>query len=326
LMFALDSSRRMLFIPVLVCLVILTGLSCPASAAADILVSANGLWRDVNESEIGLQGQRWVVPDRYRTLEFDRDALNARLALAPLEYSPAAQEDLPVLILPLPDGGYGRFRFVASSVMAPDLVAQFPQIKTYAAVGIDDPTAYARFDLTPHGFHAMILPTGGTIYIDPYQRGDNVHAISYSSRDFRRGELFQEYGPLNPSIARQAPGSGLVNWSSGSELRTYRTAIAATGEYTQYFGGSVPDALAEIATLVNRVSGIYEREVAVRMQLIANETAIIYTDPTKDPYSNNNGIAMLSENQANLDAVIGGGNYDFGHVVSTWYGGGIAYL
>jgi hypothetical protein len=327
-----NTLRGGLYIPALVCLALLTVLSRPASASAPSVISAasansaNSLWQEVNEADFSATGARWIIPERYRTLALDLDTLAAGLAEAPLEFTPAAQRELPVIVLPLPDGGYGRFRFVDSPVMAAELAVQFSQMKTYAAVGIDDPSGYARFDWTLHGFHAMILSPSGTIYIDPYQRGDTAHYISYFARDFSRAEVFHEYGPLSvvPPLDKQVEGQ--ARWTSGTELRTYQTAIAATGEYTQYFGGTVPDALAEITTLINRISAVYEREVAVRMQLIANETAIIYTDPTKDPYTNGDGYAMLGQNQANLDAVIGSNNYDFGHVVSTWNGGGLAYL
>ncbi len=110
---------------------------------------------------------------------------------------------------------------------------------------------------------------------------------------------------------------------SGSQLRTYRLAMAATGEYTQFHGGTVPLALAAIVTAMNRVNGIYEREVAIRMVLVADTDDLIYTDGTSDPYTNNDGSTMLGENQSNIDAVIGSANYDIGHVFSTG-GGGVA--
>jgi hypothetical protein len=113
--------------------------------------------------------------------------------------------------------------------------------------------------------------------------------------------------------------------SSGATLRTYRIAVAATGEYTAFHGGSVAGALGAIVSTINRVNGIYEREVAVRMVLVADNDRVIYTDGATDPYTNSNGSTLLGENQANLDAVIGSANYDIGHVFSTG-GGGIASL
>ena len=87
--------------------------------------------------------------------------------------------------------------------------------------------------------------------------------------------------------------------------------------------------------IMNRVTGVYERDVAIHYNIIANNDLITYAgDNTScggpctaanDPYTNNNGGTMLGENQANIDAVIGSANYDIGHVFSTG-GGGIAQL
>ena len=283
----------------------------------------NALWREVAESSFPVQGTRLIVPAVYRTLALDEVALSSILAQAPLENTVALGAGT-LLALPLPDGSLAHFHVVKSPIMAAALAAQFPQIQTYLGQGVDDPTATVRFDRTPSGFHALILGASGSIAIDPYSRNDTAHYISYFAKDEARpaAQGFNELG-----VVRSHPlsGNGARPAASGPTLRTYRLALAADGEYTQFFGGTVAGALAAMVTSVNRVNGVYERELAVRMVLIANETSIIYTNAATDPYTNDDGFAMLDENQSNLDTVIGNANYDFGHVFSTG-GGGVAGL
>jgi hypothetical protein len=174
----------------------------------------------------------------------------------------------------------------------------------------------------------MVLSADGTVYIDPYAPGDVEHYLAYFRRDYQRaggntftcgvtassGDDRRDTSVFSPA---QAP--------HGTQLRTYRLAMAATGEYTAFYGGTVPGAMNGIVTTMNRVNGLYERDVAVRMTLVANNDLIVYTNGATDPYTNNNGFTMLNQNQANLDAVIGSANYDIGHVFSTG-GGGVAAL
>ena len=121
---------------------------------------------------------------------------------------------------------------------------------------------------------------------------------------------------------------------TGAALRTYRLALAATAEYTAAVGGgsvdgngnlvtagTVPKALAAMVTSVNRVDGVYERDFAIRMVLVNNTDQLIYTNASTDPYTNDDGDAMLDQNQSNVDKVIGDANYDIGHVFSTGGGG-----
>lgn len=133
---------------------------------------------------------------------------------------------------------------------------------------------------------------------------------------------------LTKKIAKGQVASLTAAACLGTNLRTYRLALACTGEYAVAVAGAgptVPAVAAAMLTSINRVTGVYEREVSLRMTLIANNNNLIYLNGATDPYTNNNGGTMLGENQANIDAVIGNANYDIGHVFSTG-GGGIASL
>ena len=298
--------------------------STPALAAE----SPDRVWRDVREHEIPRSERaRQIVPQRFRAIGLDRARLAALLARAPEERAQRPHESPLVLDLPLPDGSFGTFRVVASPVMEPALAAKYPQIRTYLGQGVDDPTATVRLDVTPKGFHAQIIGAGGTSYVDPYQPGDVDHYIAYRKHDHTAGvrgicEVTGE--PIDEERAKDALAKRMhAKLSSGANLRTYRLAMAATGEYTQFHGGAVVDALAAIVTTMNRVNGLYEREVSVRMVLVASNDLIVFTDPSSDPYANTSGD--LDENQSTIDSVIGSANYDIGHLVGTG-GGGIASL
>jgi hypothetical protein len=306
----------------LVATILILGLAAVASAQT----AASFVWSDVSSTAIAPAGERVIIADPFRALSLDRTELGVYLSRVPLENS-AAATFRPELELPLPDGTMGRFAIVESPIMAPELQARYPEIRTYAGYGVDDPSAYVRFDLTPAGFHAMIFSSGGTIFIDPYQLGDDRHYQSYYKRDFRSDKLLGGCTIVDDAgmAAEIERLSSQFGQRSGTQLRTYRTVVAATGEYTAHFGGTVALAMAAIVTSMNRVDGVYELEVAVRMVLVANNDLVVYTNAATDPYTNADGATMLSQNQATCDAVIGSANYDIGHVFSTG-GGGIAGL
>jgi len=105
---------------------IVLGLLVVPSRAAQ----TSALWYDVREQNIAAAGTSDIIPDRYRTLGLDEPALRQLLATAPLEGTPEAQDAAPMIELPLPAGGFARFRFVESPIMEPALAAKYPEIKT----------------------------------------------------------------------------------------------------------------------------------------------------------------------------------------------------
>ncbi len=317
------SGRRLL-----VLFAILSNLAGFASAAGALQTA---FFRDVVAGTLPTRTAREApLPRRFRAVAVDFAALARVLAEAPVERDARSLE----LVLPYPDGSNRRFAVQESSIMEPALAAKFPDIHTYVAQGLDDPTATARLSVTPLGFHALVLSAAGTVLIDPYVRGDSRHALSYFKRDARhaRGngfhcDVIDELAA--DDAAELSVGAVVPLAASGTQLRTYRLALAATGEYSAAVCAPNPAAvgcaMSAMVVSMNRVDGVYEREVAIRMVLVANDNLIVYTDGTTDPYTNGNGATMLGENQSNLDAVLGSTNYDIGHVFSTG-GGGIAQL
>ena len=273
-----------------------------------------------------------------RALTLDVAGLHAALATAPAE---SARGMAPlVLALPQPNGTTARFALREAPVMEPALAARFPQIKTYAGVGLDDVHATVRLDLSPMGFHAQVLTTGGqSFYIDPVSRTDTRHYLAFYRHDMNRAAA----GPVpscgfaptpaeeKAAALRVTVGTATANrvLASGSELKTYRLAMANTAEYAVTKGNTAVGVMAGKVATVNRVVGVYEKELAVRMVLVANNDQLDFLSGTgpqpPTPYTNSNGSAMLGQNQSNVDVIIGTANYDIGHVVSTG-GGGVAFL
>ncbi|MCZ2458823.1 MAG: M12 family metallo-peptidase [Chitinophagales bacterium] len=274
-------------------------------------------------------GLRNISPEKFRGSVLDVNAISNFLRSLPHEKDIRNKKEAPVMELPMPDGSTAKFHVWESPVMEPSLAARFPEIMTFEGQGIDDPFAMIRFDFNPYfGFSAQILSTGGDVFIDPYARGEIGNYISYYSSENKRSPAFLcNTLPRPVSIPKIANKIEAI--CKGTQLFTYRLALACTGEYAKAVclpnAPTVPATLAAMTTTVNRVDGIYESELDVRMVLVSNNDQLIYLDGATDPYTNNDGSTMLGQNQATIDAIIGSSNYDFGHVFSTG-GGGIAML
>lgn len=301
------------------------------SITGSINASAKGgrdYWQSLENQRVVYKGEKLINAVAYSSFRLNQYGLKEIFETSPELTSSNQRSRQVVVSIPMPDGQFADFALFKTEVMHPDLAARYPMITTYAGQGITDPNATARFDFTQFGFHGMILTPSGTWFIDPYSLQDQEHYMVYYKKDFftskerichvtESSSLYEElrHGNSVESVAK----------SVGTELKTYRLAMAATGEYTAFYGGTVPDALAGIVTSVNRITGIYEREFAIRMTLIPNTDTLIFTNANTDPYTNNNGGTMLGQNQATVNSYIGTANYDIGHVFSTG-GGGIAGL
>lgn len=292
-------------------------------------------WVEVSAAEASRPvASRQITPGQARLIDLDLAAVRALTdGLPQADTASRAGQRAPTLTLPMPDGSLLTFQLHATEVMAPGLAARYPQIRTFAGVVPGRPHIRARFDLSPRGLRGQIFTPAGEVYLDPLSRERTDRHQLYFTRDLT------PTGARPVDVVLPAPGTSANREATqsappiirtGKSLLTYRIAFATTGEYAKYHD---PDAsqtnkalvLAEIVNVTNRVSGVYERDVGVRLQLIDQTDALIFTNANTDPYTNDDGGMMLDENITTLKRVLGGSAFDIGHVLSTG-GGGVAYL
>ncbi len=279
-------------------------------------------------------GEMNIVPQKYQIFKLDIESFKKRLA--PLDarsiYSTISSE--VVLELPMPDGSLQPFKVSESSMMAPTLADQFPNIKTYDIVGVDD-GARGKLDWTSWGLHGMVRSVNGDFFIDPYALGDSVHYISYFTSDFVKESqnLFDEkiFHPVSNVKKYLAGAVGRSeNACSGVALRIYRLAIACTGEYAKAVTGltrpTLEQVFSSVLTSINRVNGVYESKLGIKLVLVAKETSVLFTDPASDPYPGSPDMwAIYDLSQGILDQYIGNKEYDIGHTLHN-QGGGLASM
>ncbi len=288
------------------------------------------LWNSIEEAKITPKGERVIVPQKYKTYHISTE-LKTVLWAAPNEKDVKLENSQTIIELPMPDGTMKKYRVVYSPVMAPELAAAYPDIKTFNITGVDEPGIYGKIDWTEMGFHAMIRKPGTDVYIDPYCRTNYVDYITYNFSDYDKDPSKIQHcegtveNPKNNKKKRNTNTSS-ISPCIGDSLQTYRLAVACTGEYAVAATGlsspTVGQTLSCIVTTVNRVDGVYETEIASKLVLVATETVVVYTNATTDPFTgNNNANTLINESQTVLDANIGDANYDVGHTFSTGGGG-----
>lgn len=290
------------------------------------------VWKDVPAFKNSLNEAG--MPVAFRSIVLDTLQLKNFLKTIPLENNVPIKKSNFILSVPMPDKSIQRFRVVESPIMESELAAKFPTIKTYSGQGIDDQSATIKFDYTSLGFHAMVYSPNGTVFIDPINNSLIEYVSFYKSDLVPINSTFNCHASTDAVRENEAPSlsnpkkksAGSSDYTAGSILRRYRLALACTGEYAQKVGGAKDKVISAMTTSINRVNGVYELELSIRMVLVSNNDQLVYLNSSTDPYNNADISQLLTQNQSNIDKVIGSANYDIGHVFSTSPGGGMAQV
>lgn len=293
----------------------------------------NKIWSKITEDKIAekVKFERASMPDKFELFSTDFSQLRNALRNAPLDVSGITSNT--IVSFPDPNGNVSEYVIYEAPVMEKGLSDRYPDIKSYVGKGLSDKTATIRFSTSLFGLHLMMTSGEiGTYYIDTYTKDLNNYIV-YSRKDIRNTRTFSCLVQDDPKAIQEEINIETLRATDG-KFRQYRLAMACTIEYAAYHVNASPavevtDAekkatvLAAMNATMTRVNGIYEKDMSLRMNLVANNDLVIFINT--DSFTNNDANALINESQTVIDGAIGSANYDIGHTVSTG-GGGLAQL
>ncbi|MGO1751516.1 MAG: zinc-dependent metalloprotease family protein, partial [Psychroflexus sp.] len=295
-------------------------------------------WSQIDENKLE---QKEILETFYEvksksTYHLNFDTVKSELTNAPYRYE--ASDSQVQIEIPDENGDVNTYKIFKVKTMSDELTEKFPEISSYIGISQKEKSHRLRMTSTPQGLYAMVLrPHLGNLIINPITQ-DAQYYSAFNKKYTNETAAFNycdntEEVDYNSNLTTDDYETLDVD---DSTLRTYDLALATTGEYSQFQinqaglnnapqSEKITAVLAAMTVTIDRVNMLYERDVAVNLQLIGNTDDLIYLNANSDPYTNNNGSALLGQNQQNIDSTIGSNNYHIGHVFSTG-GGGIASL
>lgn len=268
---------------------------------------------------------RKTFPKKFTLYDLQIEHLQSELSNAtgknPLSHS-------TIISLPNAAGAIEQFEIVEASNFEPALQEKFPEIRAYSGKGITDPSSTLKLSISPQGIQTMVFRTDKeNEFIEPYSLDHKTYAVFSSHRQI--GALPWTCSTNDKNVHASIQGkltSANKGASSTGELKTLRLAQSCNGEYANFFGAFTPAqvglVLAAFNATLTRCNGIYERDLAVHLNLIARTTEVIFYDPATDPYTN---ISSWNDELMNtLHNVLGDDAFDIGHMFGASGGGGNA--
>lgn len=276
----------------------------------------NLLWKSSSKSSTSKSLNKNELPLKH-LFDLDLNSLKNKLANSPKRSASKIASSI-IISLPNSDGKLENFRVYENSVMDSQLASKYPEIKSYVAIGIDNPSATTYFSNSPLGFKSMTLyPDQSAVFIEPVTSDLKTYTIYKKSDKAIHLEQFEcsVLEQANYRIQNTKKMNLNARGADDSKLRTLRLAVSCTAEYASYFGGTKAGALAGINNTLTRINGIFEKDFGIKLILISNNDAVIYTNATTDPYSDITGKSnWRNQIQTNLNTTIGSANYDIGHL------------
>ena len=210
-----------------------------------------------------------------------------------------------------------EFHLFSIPIFSPQQAEANPQIKAFRGESTQRKGVFMRITVSPLGIYGTMRTPTGLVFLQPKFKGSPSY-VSYTRTSQLDPAIKLPFcKTAQPKMANpHKQSSTTTKKATNGTLRTYRIAVAATAEYTSFWGDdddsngtNQDDALAAVANTVNRMNEILLVDLGIQLELVT-AASLLYTDTTNDPFEGN----FTQEIQSTLTAEVGEANYDIGHL------------
>ena len=279
----------------------------------------------------------YELPNRYSVLDFGKNNVERKIL----------EGKSMEVTLTLPNSSVQEtFVMYSTTPMHPDLAAKYPDIHTFSGNNRQNTSEMLSLTFSKDGVWGTAQMASGNFYIEPDKNNVAYSIVFEAKNDPRKLKNRPNWCNVNEGehethIALEATqrNSPTVNPSglpgdayrpTGDTLLVYRAAMAMGAEGTQLIaGGNASTALTWLVNLVNTSNNVLIRDVSLKMQLVANNNLLIFTNAATQPFPSPPYVpttTLLGYSDATINNIIGYTNYDVGYLHNDGIGGGWANI
>lgn len=268
--------------------------------------------------------EEYAVLDQSNAKEykFNLDFLSTIRSIKSAPNHTVSRSSWAKISLPNAEGVMMLFDLAEDPVSVPELYNLYPENKTYKLrSGLYSGVLYTSSTF----IKALILTDTEQIFIEPAENGQYISYVPslQQMKDFECKAVETREDAQNIISNRSLmPGHG-------SNLKTYRIAIATTGEFSNARSNDLGTINADIDGYVAFLNLFYEKETSIRFIRVGGNN-LIFFDPNTDGLDPN---SKLNSAHNVINTIMGSSNYDIGHAVHYMFappnssiGSGIAYV
>jgi hypothetical protein len=275
---------------------------------------------------------RTWIPSAYSTWQLNLEGLSSAIQSAPMEFTPAAYyNNTSVVSIPQPDGTTEDFAIFKVQTCEQAVYIKHPEIQTFAGRSVLNPAKTIRGSTTIRGFRVMITGDNyNTAFVEPYLEGQTDFYLAYNASavptDLLPQGLTRGVDPNTPAYIRpELPATVTQVVERGSaelvQLKKYRFAVSCAGEFGADHGGTKASAFAAVVEYSNWISSIFERDIALRLELLAISEEMSFFNPNTDPFQSPITEDLLATSSIVINGFAGIDGYDVGHVYGRYVSG-----